>query len=277
MSRLKKLDTKDYRVGSKDEIKLSKIDANDIGSYDGEGGKGEARADHKSLNKRLAELQNLFYADGSRSLLVVLQAIDAGGKDSTIRKVFSGINPQGVEVTSFKVPSKEEFAHDYLWRIHQHAPAKGKIGIFNRSHYEEVLVTRVEKLIPEDVWKARYEHLNNFEALLASTGSKVIKFYLHISKDEQKDRFQDRLDDPSKHWKFDEGDLEKRKKWDDYIEAFEDAINTCSTDESPWYVIPANKKWFRNVLISKVLIETIEAMNLSYPQTDLDPSKINIV
>ena len=277
MSRLNKLDTKDYRVGSKDEIKLSKIDADGVGSYDGEGGKDEARADHKSLTKRLAELQNLFYADGSRSLLVVLQAIDAGGKDSTIRKVFSGINPQGIEVTSFKVPSKEEFAHDYLWRIHKHAPAKGMIGIFNRSHYEEVLVTRVEKLIPEKAWKERYEHLNNFEALLESTGTKVIKIYLHISKDEQKERFQDRLDDPSKHWKFDEGDLEKRKKWDDYIDAFEDAINKCSTDDSPWYVIPANKKWFRNVLISKVLVETIEAMNLSYPQTDLDPSKIDII
>ena len=277
MSRLKKLNTKEYRVGSKDEIKLSKIDASDVGSYDGDGGKDAARADHKSLNKRLAELQNLFYADGSRSLLVVLQAIDAGGKDSTIRKVFSGINPQGVEVTSFKVPSKEEFAHDYLWRIHKHAPAKGMIGIFNRSHYEEVLVTRVEKLIPEKTWKERYEHLNNFEALLDSNGTKIVKIYLHISKDEQKDRFQDRLDDPSKHWKFDEGDLEKRKKWDDYMEAFEDAINKCSTDESPWYIIPANKKWFRNVLISKVLVETIEAMNLTYPQTDLDPSQIKIV
>lgn len=277
MSRLEKLNTKDYKVGTKDKIKLSKIDASDIGSYDGEGAKDEARADHKSLNKRLAELQNLFYADGSRSLLVVLQAIDAGGKDSTIRKVFSGINPQGVEVTSFKVPSKEELAHDYLWRIHKHAPSKGMIGIFNRSHYEEVLVTRVEKLIPEDVWKERYEHLNNFEALLHSTGTKVVKIYLHISKDEQKDRFQDRLDDPSKHWKFDEGDLEKRKKWDDYSDAFEDAINKCGTDDSPWYVIPANKKWFRNVLISKILVETIEAMNLSYPEAEIDPTKIKIV
>lgn len=219
----------------------------------------------KALRERLADLQEILFAQKKYSLLIVLQAMDAGGKDSTIKKVFSGVNPQGFQIANFKKPTDEELAHDFLWRVHQHVPAKGYIGIFNRSHYEDVLVVRVNNLVPKKVWQARYEHINNFEKLLTDNGTTVLKFYLHISKEEQKERFQDRLDDPTKHWKFSKGDLPVREQWDEYMHAFEDAIAKCNTEYAPWHIIPANRKWYRNYIITKTLVETLESMPLEYP------------
>ncbi len=235
-----------------------------------------AEADFKALRKEFTELQHRLYAEDKQKLLIVLQANDAGGKDSTIRKVTQGINPQGVQVTSFKAPSKEELAHDYLWRIHKAVPHKGMIGIFNRSHYEDVLVVRVHNYVPESVWRPRYQQINQFEKLLADTGTTILKFYLHISKEEQKERFQDRLDDPSKHWKFSLEDLEKRKSWDSYIEAFEDMLAHCSTEYAPWYTIPADQKWYRNLAITQVIVDTLKQMNPQYPENEDDLSNIVI-
>lgn len=230
--------------------------------------KDATKAETKKLRERLAELQEILYAQGKYSVLIVLQAMDAGGKDSTINKVFTGVNPQGFRIASFKKPSEEELAHDFLWRIHHEVPAKGKIGIFNRSHYEDVLVVRVNNLVPKSVWQARYDHINNFEKILADSGTTILKFYLHISKEEQKERFQDRLDDPSKHWKFSKGDLPVREQWDDYMRAFEDAISHCNTDYAPWHIIPANRKWYRNYVITKTIVEAMEAMSLEYPHAE---------
>ncbi len=232
----------------------------------------KAEKEFKELREELVELQARLYAEGKQSLLVVFQAMDAGGKDGTIRKVFSGVNPQGVRVHSFKAPTKEELAHDYLWRIHRVAPAKGMIGVFNRSHYEDVLVVRVENIVPEPVWQKRYEQINEFEQLLSENGTKILKFFLHISPDEQKSRFQDRLDEPEKHWKFSLDDLEKRKKWDVYMEAYQAALENCSTDLAPWYAIPSDQKWYRNLAITKTIVSTLKTMDPQYPvqEDDLD-------
>lgn len=243
------------------DIDLSLVDAN----YDGGMEKEATKAQTKILRQRLSELQEILYAQGKYALLVVLQAMDAGGKDSTINKVFTGVNPQGFKISSFKKPTELELDHDFLWRVHQQVPPKGYIGIFNRSHYEDVLVVRVNNLVPPDVWRGRYAHINNFEKLLADSGVVIRKFYLHISKDEQKERFQDRLDDPSKHWKFSKGDLPVREQWDEYMLAFQDALTACNTDYAPWHIIPANRKWVRNYLVTKILVETLESMPLAYP------------
>jgi PPK2 family polyphosphate:nucleotide phosphotransferase len=228
----------------------------------------QAEQDFKELRDELIRLQNVLYAQNSQSLLIVLQAMDAGGKDGTIRKVFRGVNPQGVRVTSFKAPSKIELAHDFLWRIHKATPAKGMIGVFNRSHYEDVLITRVEKMISDDVCQARYQQINDFEKLLSDTGTRILKFYLHISPEEQKERFQDRLDVPEKNWKFNAGDLAKRKDWDKYLDAFQLALENCSTDTAPWYAIPADQKWYRNLAITRVIVETLKDMDPQYPPAD---------
>lgn len=246
------------------KIFMDKFDPN----YNADLDKDDTKKETKKLQERLAELQEILYAQGKYSVLIVLQAMDAGGKDSTINKVFSGVNPQGFQIASFKKPSDEELAHDFLWRIHKEVPAKGKIGIFNRSHYEDVLVVRVNNLVPKKVWQARYDHINNFEKILADAGTTILKFYLHISKEEQKERFQDRLDDPSKHWKFSKGDLPVREQWDDYMRAFEDAISHCNTDYAPWHIIPANRKWYRNYVITKTIVDAMEAMPLEYPPAE---------
>ena len=196
--------------------------------------------------------------------------MDAGGKDGTIRSVFQGVNPQGVRVHSFKVPSKEELDHDFLWRIHKVVPGKGMMGVFNRSHYEDVLVVRVHDIVPETVWRPRYEQINQFEKLLHDTGTRILKFYLHISKKEQKARFQARLDDPSKHWKFSLEDVEKRKYWDDYMAAYEEMLEKTTTPWAPWYVIPSDQKWYRNLAISRVIMATIKEMNPLYPSAEGD-------
>jgi len=225
---------------------------------------------------RMRELQEILYAERKHALLIVLQAMDAGGKDGTIRHVMHGVNPQGVQVTSFKAPTPEELSHDFLWRIHPHTPARGMISIFNRSHYEDVLIVRVNKLVPEEIWQARYEHINAFERLLADSGVTILKFYLHISKKEQKKRLQARLDDPTKRWKFALGDLGVRTQWDDYMAAYEDMLTYCNTAWAPWYIVPANKKWYRNLVISNVIVETLESLKMQYPapEEDLDNVKI---
>jgi len=227
--------------------------------------------------RRLAELQRLLWADGGRSLLFVLQAMDTGGKDGTIRKVFTGVNPQGVDVRGFGVPSDRELDHDYLWRVHMQAPRKGRIGIFNRSHYEDVLVVRVNNLAPEERWRRRYGHIRNFERMLTDEGTVIVKVMLHISKDEQAERLQARLDDPSKNYKFNPSDLDSRRKWADYMAAYEEAINETSTENAPWFVVPSNRKWYRNLVVSQILIEALERLDLSYPTQEHDLSQITIV
>ncbi len=225
----------------------------------------KAEKEFKKFRKRIAELQPVLYAEGKHKLLVVLQAMDAGGKDSTTRSVFEGVNPQGVHVISFKAPSKRELAHDYLWRVHRDVPPLGMIHVFNRSHYEDVLIVRVDELVPQEVWEPRFDQINQFEKFLTETGTTILKFYLHISKDEQKERFQARLDEPHKHWKFSRQDLEKRKQWDQYRTAFNDVITKCSTEHAPWHVIPADQKWYRNWAVSKILCEKLEELNPQYP------------
>lgn len=237
----------------------------------------DAAQDQLKVNRdRLRELQNVLWAEGKHALLIVLQAMDAGGKDSTIQHVMQGVNPQGVQVTSFKVPTTEELAHDFLWRIHHHTPARGYIGIFNRSHYEDVLVVRVENLVPPEVWRARYDHINHFERLLADSGVTILKFFLHISKDEQKKRFEDRLEEPDKNWKFSRDDLKVREKWDQYMGAYEDALTRCNTDYAPWFIVPANRKWYRNLVISNTIVETLECLNMQYPAPEPDLDQIVI-
>ena len=235
--------------------------------------------DDASLTKnveKLARLQELLYADHRHALLIVLQALDAGGKDGTIRHVMSGVNPQGCEVTSFKAPTPEEKEHDFLWRVHKAVPRLGDIGIFNRSHYEDVLIVRVHKMVPKKVWSARYKQINFFEKMLHANGTTVLKFFLNISKDEQKRRFEARLDEPSKNWKFSAPDLQERRYWDDYMKAFQAVFRKCSTEWAPWYIIPSNDKWFRNYAISEIIVRTLEGLPLKYPKSSVDVSKIKI-
>ena len=224
---------------------------------------------------RMSVLQYLLYAESQRSVLIVLQGIDAGGKDGTISHVMRGLNPQGVSVTSFKAPEGAEKRHDYLWRIHNAVPEKGKIGIFNRSHYEDVLIVRVHNLVPKSVWSKRYEQINNFEKMLSENGVHIVKLLLYISKDEQAQRFRERLDDPSKNWKFSADDLKERERWDEYIQAYDAMLQKCSTRDAPWYVIPANKKWFRNLAVSDIVLQELESLDLRQPKPTADLSKIH--
>lgn len=219
-------------------------------------------------------LQYLLYAEAKRSVLVVLQGIDAGGKDGTIRHVMTGLNPQGVRVTPFKVPEGEEKRHDYLWRVHKAIPEYGQIGIFNRSHYEEVLVVRVHEMVAKAVWSQRYDQINDFEHMLVENGVTIVKCLLYISKEEQLKRFKARIQDKSKNWKFSETDLKERERWNDYINAYDDILQKCSPAHAPWYVIPANRKWFRNLAVSQILVDTLEGMELQYPTPVADLSKI---
>jgi PPK2 family polyphosphate:nucleotide phosphotransferase len=237
-------------------------------------GKVEATEQLQVNVSRLSVLQYLLYAEAKRSVLVVLQGIDAGGKDGTIRHVMTGLNPQGVRVTPFKAPEGEEKRHDYLWRVHKAIPEYGQIGIFNRSHYEEVLVVRVHEMVPKAVWSRRYDQINAFEQMLAENGVTIVKCLLNISKEEQLKRFKARMQDKSKNWKFSETDLKERERWNDYIDAYDDMLQKCSPAHAPWYVIPANRKWFRNLAVSQILVDTLEAMDLQYPTPVADLSKI---
>ena len=251
-----------YKVQPGSSVDLTQWDPDDTGDVQG---KKEGKELLKGLRKRLRKLQNVMYAEGKHSLLIVLQAMDTGGKDGVIKHVMRDVNPQGVKVRSFKVPTPEELAHDFLWRVHQRTPGRGYIGIFNRSHYEDVLVVRVHNLVPEEVWQKRYEQINDFEKLLAESGTTILKFYLHISKAEQKERLIDRRDTPDKQWKFSFGDLSERTLWDDYQRAYEAALTKCSTPWAPWYVVPADHKWYRNVVVARTILQTLESLNMRYP------------
>jgi PPK2 family polyphosphate:nucleotide phosphotransferase len=261
------------RVRPGSRFKLADADADRAFGWE----KDKAAAATAENLARLEELQYKMYADARFAMLVVLQAIDGGGKDSTIRRVFGAFNPQGCTVTAFKAPSALELRHDYLWRIHKHAPARGEIAVFNRSHYEDVLIVRVNDLVPEDVWSRRYEQINDFERLLGACGTRVVKIFLHISKEEQRARFAERLTDRRKNWKFDTGDLEKRQQWNAYTRAFEAMFARCSTEHAPWYVIPANRKWFRDFAVSQVLLYELEQLPLRFPAPNFDPKSIRIV
>lgn len=238
---------------------------------------GDAKATFAANRQRLNDLQYKLYADDRYALLVVLQAIDAGGKDGTIRRVMSAFNPQGCVVTAFKTPTEEELKHDFLWRIHKHVPARGEIGVFNRSHYEDVLIARVDKLVPRPVWMQRFTHINHFEHMLTENGVRVVKLFLHISKAEQRKRFEARLKEPRKYWKFGPEDLEKRKQWNAHRRAFEDALTRCGTHWAPWYVVPADHKWFRNLAVSEILASELERLPLRFPPARFDPAKVSVV
>ena len=257
-----------YRIEPGKKFKLDDYPPDDTGDFDGKKQKGIEK-----LAERRAEidsLQELLYSEHKHRLLVVFQAMDGGGKDGTIRAVFDGVNPQGVKVASFKAPTQIELDHDYLWRIHAHTPGKGDIVVFNRSHYEDVLVVRVHNLVSKDVWKKRYDQINAFERQLADEGTTILKFFLNISKEEQKERFMERLEIPEKRWKFNEGDLDERKLWPQYMEAFEEAISKTSTKWAPWYVVPANRNWYRNLVVSTVIAETLKSLKMKYPNPEID-------
>lgn len=258
---------KHFRVPLDTEISLKDYDPDNTLHYTSA---DDAREDFKDLNLRMIDLQEMLYAERKRALLIIFQAMDAGGKDGTIKHVMRGINPQGCTVTCFKTPTTEELAHDYLWRVHQRVPARGYIGIFNRSHYEEVLITRIHRWIDDTQAKRRFRQINDFEELLSDHGTVILKFFLHISKKEQRERLQERLDDPSKHWKFDPNDLKERERWDDYMKMYEDIFRHCNKKHAPWYIIPSDKKWFRNLAVAKIIVETMEGLNMKYPKPSFD-------
>ncbi len=241
---------------------LAKID---LAKRDPKYDKQSAEKRIKQNAERMSELANILFAENKRSILLVLQGMDTAGKDGTIRTVMRGVNPRGCQVVSFKRPSDEELDHDFLWRVHQVVPRKGNIGIFNRSHYEDVLVVRVHKLVPESVWSERFDQINAFEKVLVESGTVIIKCFLLISKETQRERLQARIDDPKEHWKFNMNDLEERKKWDQYLTAYEEAITQCNTAHAPWYIIPSEKKWYRNLLVSELLRSKLEEINPQYP------------
>ena len=258
------MDLPAYRVAPGTAVDLTTWDTADDSGLT----KAEGRRRTNELNDRLEALQELLYAEGRHKLLVVIQATDTGGKDGTIRHVFDGVNPQGVKVASFKKPSDEELAHDYLWRVHARTPGDGEITIFNRSHYEDVLVVRVRGLVDEARWSRRYDHINGFEKMLADEGTTIVKLFLHLSKEEQRRRLQARLDEPKKNWKFSLGDLDERRLWDDYQEAFRVMLERTSTDHAPWYVIPADRKWYRNLVISELMVATLEGLDMRWPDPE---------
>ena len=254
------------------KIELAKIDPDR--HEHGSKRKGEKRVEKLAL--RLSELQATFYAEHSRSLIIVVQAMDTGGKDGAIKDLCASLNPAGLEIRSFKPPSAEEWDHDYLWRVHQRTPGKGVIGIWNRSHYEDVLVPRVHKQISETVWRERCEDINAFERLLTRNGATLLKFFLHISKEEQRERLEARLKDPQKIWKYNPGDLKERLLWDEYQATYEAVINQCSTEYAPWHVVPANRKWYRNLVMFETVVAALEEMNPQFPVPTFDPATVVI-
>lgn len=257
---------KKYLVKSGAKINLRKLDPSHTGDYpSNEQGKEEALKHTQKILADLNELQELLYANANKSLLIVLQAMDAGGKDGTIRHVMSSFNPQGCKVVSFKQPSPQELAHDFLWRVHSEIPPKGYIGIFNRSHYEDVLVTRVHGLISKEEQKRRFKEINQFEHMLSENGVSILKFFLHISKEEQRERLLERVKDPKKHWKFNINDIRERKYWDKYQEAFEKTLEMTSTRHAPWLIVPANNKWYRDLVVGKCIVEALKKMSLKIP------------
>jgi PPK2 family polyphosphate:nucleotide phosphotransferase len=256
-----------YRVRPGQKVNLARVDPNDTQLLPG--GKAEAKRKSSAIQEQLAELQELLFASHDRKLLVVLQGMDTSGKDGTIRHVMVGFNPSGTRVASFRKPSMDELDHDYLWRVHRQVPAKGEVVVFNRSHYEDVLIVRVHNLVPKAVWKQRYDQIKAFEQTLFDEGTVILKFFLHISKDEQRKRLQARIEDPTKRWKFQPTDLEERKLWDDYQQAYQDALSRTSTEDAPWYIVPANQKWYRNYVVGSVLADALGSLHMKYPAPDL--------
>ena len=260
---------KKYRIDEGDKFRVKDFDPGDTSEVPG--GKKAAEKKNLAIEDQLDDLQDVFYASRQYKLLIVLQGMDTSGKDGTVRHVMSGFNPAGVQVVSFKKPTPIELDHDYLWRVHQHTPGSGEITIFNRSHYEDVLVVRVHNLVPDKVWKKRYRHINEFERMLVDSGTIILKFFLHISADEQKKRLQARCDDKHKQWKFAVGDIEERKLWNEYQKAYEDAITETSTKHAPWYIVPADVKWYRNYIVGTIVRDTLKGLKLKYPEPpDLD-------
>jgi PPK2 family polyphosphate:nucleotide phosphotransferase len=263
-----------YRVRPGEKLDLGRHDPQDRALFRGD--KESAREDVAKLNDEIEALQELLWARQRERVLIVLQGMDTAGKDGAIRNVFQGVDPLGVRVASFKAPTAEELAHDFLWRVHAQVPAAGEIVIFNRSHYEDVLVVRVRQLAPPGVWRRRYRQIVEFERLLVETGTTLLKFFLHISKEEQRERLQSRLDDAAKQWKFNPGDLAERARWEDYQVAYREALERTSTAEAPWYVVPADRKWYRDLVISTVLVETLRGLALEPPAAEFDPTTIRI-
>lgn len=271
------MDISEYKIKEGRKVKLSEISTDDTGKYDS---KTEAQAQLEENIERMAELQDKLYAQDRYSVLIILQAMDTAGKDGAIKHVMSGLNPQGTYVQSFKQPSAEELDHDYLWRINKHLPERGRIGIFNRSYYEEVLVVKVHNIIQvqqlpdeiknENIWKDRYRQMRDYERYLSENGTKIIKLFLHISKDEQKERLLVRIDDASKNWKFSAADIKERQYWDQYQQCYEEAIEATSTEQAPWYVIPADKKWFARLAVSEIIVKTLEDLKIEYPSVSKD-------
>jgi PPK2 family polyphosphate:nucleotide phosphotransferase len=262
---------KALRVSPGSHVDLATIDPRDTHGRR----EADAKQELAAGEGRLADLQERLWAGAQHALLIVLQGMDTSGKDGTVTHVAGAFNPAGVQVVNFKVPSADELAHDYLWRVHRATPARGNITIFNRSHYESVLVERVHSLVPVETWKRRYRHINEFERLLVDSGTTVLKFFLHISKEEQRERLQARLDEPDKRWKFSSADLPERKLWDDYQLAYVDALEQCSTDHAPWYVVPADHKWFRNLVVAEIIADALDDLGLRYP--DPEPGLDRIV
>ena len=255
-----------YRVEPDEDVTLADHDPGAADGYE----PAEAREELDALSERIADLQARLYAEEARSLLVVLQGIDAAGKDSTVAHVFRGVNPQGVRVYTYKEPTPDESAHDFLWRYHRDTPARGMIHVFNRSHYEDVLVVRVKELIEESLWRSRYESINDFERMLVREGTVVLKFFLHISKECQLERFRERLERPDKHYKFSSNDVRERRRWDDYQQAYEDMLRHTSTDDAPWYVVPSDHKWFRNLVVARAVAGTLDTMDPVWPEPEED-------
>ncbi|MBC7237444.1 MAG: polyphosphate kinase 2 family protein [Chloroflexi bacterium] len=267
------MNTKRFLVRPGDTVSLADHDPAETGGLT----KKEAKEALTQLRLELNELQELLYASEEHALLIVLQGMDTSGKDGVIKHVITAFNPQGCQVTGFKVPTSEELAHDFLWRVHRAVPRRGMVGIFNRSHYEDVVVVRVEGLAAEKVWRKRYGMINDFERLLAGNNVVIRKFFLHISKEEQRDRLQDRLKNKRDHWKFRVGDLKARARWDDYMAAYEEALSRCSLEEAPWYIIPADKKWYRNLVISQILAETLRSLDMKWPALEPGAEGIQII
>jgi PPK2 family polyphosphate:nucleotide phosphotransferase len=270
----KDLHTGRYKIDPGTKVDLDKYDPHDTSGFEGKDADEKKESD--KLNEELRGLQEMFYAEHKSKVLVVLQGMDTAGKDGVIHRVFMGVNPQGVQVAHFGVPTQEELDHDFLWRIHQKVPGKGEIVIFNRSHYEGVLVERVHKLVAPEIWQRRYKDINAFERLLSEDGTVILKFYLHISKDEQKKRLQDRLDDPTKEWKFSINDLPERKFWDEYMKAYQDMLSQTSTEWAPWHLIPSDHKWYRDLVVSRIIVKTMEKMDMHYPKPEKDLSSVKI-
>lgn len=264
-----------YLVKPGKRVDLAAIDSNEKALIE-EASKSDHLPHFEVLQTQLQQLQKKLYAQDKHRLLIVMQAMDTGGKDGCIKHVFSQIDPQGIHVRSFKKPSEQELARDFLWRVHSRVPRNGEMVIFNRSHYEDVIAVRVKEIFPEKVWKRRVRHIIEFERMLAEEGTTIVKIYLHISKDEQKDRLQSRLDNPHKHWKFNPEDLKDRARWDDFMDAYEDILGQTSTEYAPWYVVPANRKWYRNLCVARIVLDTMNKLKMEFPPIDWDPKEMRI-